>query len=97
MTDGTLRPLPHRPQPTFIVVPFLSLLFGLHPVVVDRWFAISGTAYYISIYLVQNYCRWAAGLAAAAHGLAELGGRAVLIMQAVVLRWRRRVLRLEIL
>jgi hypothetical protein len=45
--------------PTFIVVPFLSLLFGLHPVVVDRWFAISGTAYYVSIYLVQNYCRCA--------------------------------------
>jgi hypothetical protein len=45
--------------PTFIVVPFLSLLFGLHPVVVDRWFAISGTIYYVSIYMVQNYCRWA--------------------------------------
>ncbi len=44
--------------PTFILVPFVSLFFGFHPVVVDRMFAISGTAYYVSIYLVQNYCRW---------------------------------------
>jgi hypothetical protein len=46
--------------PTFILVPFISLMFGIHPVRFDRVFALAAMAYLISTFLVMSYFRWAA-------------------------------------
>jgi hypothetical protein len=43
--------------PTFILVPFISLAFGIHPVVITRKFAVVATIYYACTWFVQNYCR----------------------------------------
>jgi hypothetical protein len=41
----------------FTLVPFLSLVFGLHPVAFSKSFAIAATAYLPMCYAVQNYAR----------------------------------------
>ncbi len=44
--------------PTFLVVPFISLMFGIHPVIFSRIFAIAALAYLGTNFLVMNYFRW---------------------------------------
>jgi MFS-type transporter involved in bile tolerance (Atg22 family) len=41
--------------PMALLIPFLSLGFGLNPVVVNYWFAAAATPYYACIFLVQTY------------------------------------------
>jgi hypothetical protein len=43
--------------PTFIVVPFVSLALGVHPVMIDLPMAVAGSCYFASCFLVQSYVR----------------------------------------
>lgn len=41
--------------PMSLIIPFLSLGFGLNPVIINYWFAAGASAYYLAIFLVQTY------------------------------------------
>jgi cellulose synthase/poly-beta-1,6-N-acetylglucosamine synthase-like glycosyltransferase len=43
--------------PTFVLVPFLSLAFGMLPFALNWWVALGITCYYGSTSMLQLYCR----------------------------------------
>jgi hypothetical protein len=43
--------------PIFLAVPLVSLLFGVHPIILDSRFATYATMYYSSVLLLQSYCK----------------------------------------
>ena len=43
--------------PIFLAVPLVSLMFGVHPIILDGRFALFATLYYSSVMLLQSYCR----------------------------------------
>ncbi len=45
--------------PTFILVPFISLMFGINPFLFSRAFGVAATLYLGSTFLIMNYFRWA--------------------------------------
>jgi cellulose synthase/poly-beta-1,6-N-acetylglucosamine synthase-like glycosyltransferase len=51
--------------PTFLVVPFISLMFGIHPVIFSKTFAVAAVPYLLTNFLVMNYFRWGGGPPAA--------------------------------
>jgi len=42
--------------PCSVLVPFIALVFGIYPLVLNRDFALASTLYFISSSLVTNYC-----------------------------------------
>jgi cellulose synthase/poly-beta-1,6-N-acetylglucosamine synthase-like glycosyltransferase len=66
--------------PTFLMVPLMSLMFGMHPVIFSRQFAIAAMVHLLSTYAAMNYFRWgdtawcAAAAAAAAAAACSAQG-----------------------
>jgi hypothetical protein len=43
--------------PAFVAVPLISVAFNIHPVLLDRRFALLATAHYGTMLLLQSYSR----------------------------------------